>query len=325
MVKKKLIVISIIIRKISTVFILTSLILQFDCIGQTNVYHPFPDSNAYWHVRFGGYQCNCCASYRYSFDGDTMINGTTYHKIHRRGVQYYDDLMFGCTTFIDGTIDEYTCAIRNDNIQKKIFLVPRDSAAEYLLYDFNLREGDTLLGWIKIAPYSFSSPDDTITVSLVDSILINSQFRKRWTFSNLYGGNAYNQIIEGIGNSGGPFYEPLFTFEAGGEILCFQQSGQVIYPDSNSVCTITGIDDDYYENNILIFPNPTSDYLNLSFNHSNKTEATIEFLNMYGQCIKKDISSENEIQFSLKDIENGVYFMRIMVTNNEYVSMIIKQ
>ena len=91
------------------------------------------------------------------------------------------------------------------------------------------------------------------------------------------------------------------------------------------VCTITGIDDDYYENNILIFPNPASDYLNLSFNHSNKTEATIEFLNMYGQCIKKDIFSENEIQFSLKDIENGVYFIRIMVTNNEYVSMIIKQ
>jgi len=68
--------------------------------AQTNVYHPFPDSNALWREYSGGYQCSCCSDYQYFITGDTIINSFTYHKIKKSGVKYSEDMSGFCTNII---------------------------------------------------------------------------------------------------------------------------------------------------------------------------------------------------------------------------------
>ncbi len=55
------------------------------CVGQTNVYHPFPDSNAVWNV-YTGQSCGWVfdmfeVKYSYVLTEDTVINDTVYHKL----------------------------------------------------------------------------------------------------------------------------------------------------------------------------------------------------------------------------------------------------
>src|SRR5262245_56270590 len=54
--------------------------------AQTNVYHPFPDSNAVWNIYFEQYYITipCTLSeFRNSYiiSGDTIIKGLKYHKL----------------------------------------------------------------------------------------------------------------------------------------------------------------------------------------------------------------------------------------------------
>ena len=52
--------------------------------AQTTIYHPFPESNAMWNVLYEYYdEGEPLIRHRYSYfmNGDSVIAGTTYHKI----------------------------------------------------------------------------------------------------------------------------------------------------------------------------------------------------------------------------------------------------
>src|SRR5271155_3924466 len=56
--------------------------------AQTSVYHPFPDSNAYWNEHNAwsndGMHFNT-NEYSIFINGDTIIEGNTYHKLFESG------------------------------------------------------------------------------------------------------------------------------------------------------------------------------------------------------------------------------------------------
>ena len=52
---------------------------------QTNVYHPFPDSNAIWIQNSDGWYGTACWIYHYQnlyISGDTLLSGHSYHKLY---------------------------------------------------------------------------------------------------------------------------------------------------------------------------------------------------------------------------------------------------
>lgn len=308
-----------ILNLLTAIFISTNI-----CNSQS--YFSFPDSNAIWQVEFGGYQCGCCASYHYSFDGDTTINFTVYHKIHVQGVRFSDNYTTGlCSTNIIGSINNYSCAIRSDTSLKKVYIVPKDSITEYLLYDFNLQVGDTLISWLKYAPYSVNFPSDTIIISSVDSILINNQYRKLWNLAFL-GFGTPGQIIDGIGSTGGPFYEPLYTFEAGGWISCFQQNNQTIYPDTNTVCNITYSKEFLEKENYFIYPNPFTSKIFVSCKENNAKHVTFKLKNILGEIVfyKFENILSDEYSIDLTTLSKGIYFLEILVNGERAIKKIVK-
>src|SRR5260221_423267 len=110
--------------------------------AQTSVYHPFPDSNAYWNCNFGG-ACSTLVffdhNYTYTIISDTTIGAFNYHKLWVPAIVITDEC-WGNTV----TSGYYAGAYRQDNANRKVYFVPPSSSAEKLLYDFNLNVGDTL-------------------------------------------------------------------------------------------------------------------------------------------------------------------------------------
>jgi len=116
---------------------------------QTNVYHPFPDSNTIWigtDMTFYEYPCFIFDDY------NLFISGTnTYHKLYRNGHKWSN-----CPPPRFYYYNEYFGAFRQDAENKKVYLLGNNEL-DTLAYDFNLNAGDTLpptcLNWIY--PYNY--------------------------------------------------------------------------------------------------------------------------------------------------------------------------
>ncbi len=294
---------------------------------EAQIYVPFPDSNAVWQVEYGGYQCSCCASYNYSFTGDTLISAIVYHKLQQRGLKYLE-IQGLCSTIPMWSLDEYIGAIRSDNIQKKVFIVPRDSSSEFLLYDFNMNVGDTVQGWLNY--HSFSSPGIHVVVDSIDSLLISNQYRKRFNLLVIDGGFMPVEIIEGIGSTSEPFIGPLYEFEWNGYISCFMQDGQVLFPDTNSSCIFTELTEKLTTNSSLnVFPNPFSTELAISIHRQSKKPVNIEIINICGQKLFLEqfnssiFPSSRKVDLSF--LSSGIYMLVVTIDEERMVQRIVKE
>jgi hypothetical protein len=65
---------------------------------------------------------------------------------------------------------------------------------------------------------------------------------------------------------------------------------------------------EYIKNSISVFPNPASDFLNISFNlKENELFSRISIFNNLGQLIREEDLKNNSI--NIKDLPNGVYIL----------------
>src|ERR1051326_2111949 len=177
-------------KKLYAVFIV---LLFFSAAwGQTNVYHPFPDSNATWFSWKSFCPCPPYVGIQLEIwdwlTGDTIIGSTTYKKIQEYTFCQND----GSTTL------GYAGAYRQDTAQKKILLRLPSAISDTILYDFNLLVGNAIpQNW-----YISASPQSII--SSIDSILIGTNYRKRFNFiMSGHMPDTVQSLIEGIGSTTG--------------------------------------------------------------------------------------------------------------------------
>ena len=278
--------------------------------SQTNIYHPFPDSAAFWNIKFsssyGGdsYEEN----YSITFSGDTIINNISYHQLIVPKIQYFSHSgANGNSTGWDSGY--YAGSVRQDTALRTVYFVPPNDSIEWLLYDFSLEVGDTLKGYLVEG-----SPIPYI-VQVVDSELIDNTYRKIW---GGLGNPIY--IIEGIGAifNGliekfvdlNPVYSQRYT------IQCFAQMDSTIYPESGSglICEkITSVHEKNTQQfSIAISPNPFSTYatVQLSPQFSN---SEMYIYNELGVLVYNEkIDQESYHLFNRKDLPSGIYFMQFL-------------
>jgi hypothetical protein len=279
------------------------LLFSLSSKGQTSVYHPFPDSNGIWNMDF--YLWAGCwpvsdlyQSYSYVLSGDTIINAVTYHKLNIPFVQ---------TTCSGFHTAGYQGCIRQDTSIKKVFFISPNETTEELLYDFNLQVGDTVHGVIQ----SWTGQLDTVVS--IDSVLIGSDYRKRWLINPPY--NVY--IIEGIGSTYGVI-EPspgYVTDLPGIAITCFKQDGQTLFPDASTSCnvilSVENIPGDNFS--VSFSPNPFHASATLSI-HGNSVikGAELNFFNSVGETIfTQNITGQSWV-IERKNLPSGIYFYRLL-------------
>jgi hypothetical protein len=301
-------------KKLPLLFLFIS---PFFSKAQTNVYHPFPDSNAVWNVHTILYGlCNWSGAANeeslnsYILTGDTVIGSYTYHKIETPVylIAVTGDTACDTSYTIAG---QYSGAIRQDTVSRKVFFIEPDSSSEVLLYDFTLQVGDTVRSYITRDCNAF---DDAV-VGAVDSVLIDGSYRNRWRIHYL--GWPATHVIEGIGSTSGLLEQVICPFVDGaqGTLVCFKENGIVKYPDTPSNCdllTAMQVNPDKIVS-YSIYPNPAHNSFTITSPFQN---ARVEIYNVLGEKVySKGLtpgpSPKGEGSTVSLDVRPGIYFVEV--------------
>ncbi len=288
--------------------------------GQTNVYHPFPDTDAVWTVHDGHagsafYCTNGISEWDRSYiqNGDTIINTVQYNKLFLNEHHWEYWLNPSCFYDYGTTLNVFVGGLRNDSANKKVYYYDATLNQECLLYDFSVNVGDSIQEWGS----NCSGLGYYYHILSIDSVLVGIQYHKRF---NIDGGfNADTSIIEGIGSLTG-LLGPYFFFENFNQLHCFQELNQTMFVNPNCFCTcsIVGVDElKNHDLRIEVYPNPFNSVSKLIANFSFKN-ASIQLYNIFGKLVK-EFNNIYGIEFTLTGdkLNEGVYFLKVIQDNEK--------
>jgi hypothetical protein len=284
-------------------------------------YRPLPMQNAEW-VNWGGLyllSCPACTfvNYKYYTDGDTIINSTAYVKIKKTELPAINDVSIYPT---------YTGAIRQDTLNKKIYIVLADSTTERILYDFSLQVGDTINSVLHDLANNIGNCG-VETIYHIDSILVNGNYHKIFYIQGGCGDMSLS-FIEGIGSSYGLIF-PNYSGQVESHLSCMKVNGQTYYPSNTSSCNLTNpvstMDKMVNISDIDIYPNPTADELNIKITNAGLSFVSITISNTLGEIVIKEKMLTNEKKLDISTLPNGLYFLKLNSKENTITKKIIKQ
>jgi hypothetical protein len=247
----------------------------------------------------------CCCEYHESracrFDGDTTINNLGYKKLLVYGYPYTFD--WGCAWSWDHTIFHHEF-VRESN--KQVFHI-NQWGQEELIYDFNLGVGDT----IPHGDNSSYNPTEFFIQS-IDSVLINSVYRKRYNlYESAYQYSAW--IIEGVGSNYGPF-EPLGRpFEYVSYFHCYGvNDSTILYPSTVSYCSFSvGTDDiNYDQPEVKVYPNPAVTNLTVEIDNE-LTGIQFQLYDAFGRLVNSMSLLDQINKVDVSTLSSGIYFYQL--------------
>lgn len=287
------------------------ILLLFTAKFTFSQYRPLPMQNAEWVCSgaFNLLSTPTSINYMYYTDNDTLIGSMVYVNIRKVEIPSVNDV---------NTYQTYTGAIRQDTLNKKIYIVPTDSTSEKLLYDFSLNVGDTVVSFLNETCPAIE------TIGAIDSIIVNGNYHRRL---HLQGGCSGIQIyyIEGIGSNFGLIF-PNNTGNLS-NLICTKVNNQTYYPDSSTSCNlVTSVNSLDIDMAIDIYPNPSNNEINIIIPDTEKlTSNTITLLSPLGQIlITEKINSQKSI-IDISSLPKGLYLLTISVNENIFTKKIIKQ
>lgn len=273
-------------------------------------YYPFPTSNVVWRenhfLAAYGYFADT-DNYQKFMQGDTIIGDHLYHKIYQSGYVESYSYQSGSTKrrYYD---DKYLYSIREDSA-KRIYLF--SSNKEFLVYDFNLNLGDTL-------PAMYAFPKDyKFVVGEIDSVLVLDSYHKRYRMGS-YGTYGSFDLIEGMGSTFGlakgySIYPNNMT-----TLLSFKQDGKSAYPNGVECNLIpTGIDELNLQNEIQIFPNPSTGIINIS--NLPDRPLKLQLFNMLGKLVYETQIQAINYSLNLDFMPRGIYLLKVNDKNKSIV------
>ncbi|MDD2199815.1 MAG: T9SS type A sorting domain-containing protein, partial [Bacteroidales bacterium] len=293
-------------------------------ILKSQKYYPFPDSNAVWQVSewcSDPPNCGLWVSYCYHYGNDTVINSKTYKAVIRSHLQHGGTL--NCCGLYPITGDYIGGVLRQDTLDKKVFLYDVVNEQDTLLYDFDLDIGDTLKGFLGL-----SVMGTTLEVVSIDSLLVGNFYRKRINFDTLNNppGVCFLSIIEGIGSTAGLFekFKPNnFIIPYGNKLNCFSENGITLY---NSACPEYAVPCEHItlsiplinDNNIKIYPNPVSDYFTISTRECD-IPLKVEVYSISGAKLDEQAIYMDKTRINISSYKKGTYIIRIQNKHNHII------
>lgn len=268
------------------------------------------DYSSKWYMVSGDSYHKFYLIYKHQIIGDSLINDTLYYKVHTE----YDHLNLDEFNESD-TLSYYTGVERINVIREDSGrFYSRSSGSEYLIMDHNLELGDTVI--INGSDYEIYE---------VDSIEIGTEYRK--IFKTAFG----QKIYEGIGSSAGLFEDFMFIGpHPANALLCYQLNGVAYNVHQGNLPFDITIDScgslvfkDIITNNsnliqieeLVVFPNPFTNLVNVEFNETLENKAKVKLYNLNGvELISIDREFINSrIEFDFSELQNGLYILQIQL------------
>lgn len=291
-----------------TYYIVIGLLL-FTSNLQAQEYHPFPVKNTVWAEYFhpqGGYYPNVYHYFALK-DNDTIIKGNYYQKLYLS-----NDTIF--------TEDKFCGGLREEN--KKVYYysvaplnctnrpVPVDT--EIILYDFNLKLGDT----ITRDEFRIRIPGILIVLK-IDSMMVGDQYRKVYSFGDTLGNSLSGaQWVEGIGCLSGLLADIGYSFnnDLGSDLICFIHEDEVLFHNympecfnSNNPIAVQLLKN---ESQIKIIPNPAFSSVQIEFEKSDYKSLIIS--DRSGKKLKEyDLKGKSFLFINKEELSNGLYLISV--------------
>lgn len=293
--------------KLRVLLLFSTISISLISIAQS--YHPLVKENASWTIEYwydfsppSGHEV-----YKLFIEDDTTVNTLNYKFVYQNKWDSLSKIKNKNGIRL----------IREDTLSKKVFVIYLDGSIgnndsiEWLLYDFSVQVGDTLI--YDTLPLWYNNPG-IYRCDSIDTIFIEGHARRRFYFTrNIpFGQDIW---IEGIGSIQIGFFGPHFEeFESFYSISCYWDDELFWRNDTTRSCavlTIGKISDVATE--VKVFPVPVQNTLfisSLTGMHSYK------ILNLDGRIVKSGlIESEKQINFS--SIQSGFYLLMIVNTTGE--------
>lgn len=278
-------------------------------------YIPLPtDTGTVW--RSIQTDINYCSETQYQIVGDTIINSTTFQKIMITSVQRNPGSI--CRGVISISPDTTNVYLRNDSLNRKVYLRTLNLNKDTLLYDFDLAIGDTL------QPTYITRSYDTIVIDTIRIDTIAGQQRRVFVTSLSRNCQTNFEFIEGIGSNKG-LLQPFTCFISPAYYLnCMSINGKTIYPDSTTSCDlITSLEDIGTKKVIQLLPNPTTGVFNIP---ENENLNFIQLYNIQGQMVTSVRPQSNAPTNLHIEGAHGMYFVQLQFKDGTIESRkIIKQ
>lgn len=295
-----------------------ALIISLSLKAQTQSYEYIPivkEGLQIWTIdqKYGQYN----EQYRYErlalTEEDTIIDGKSYKKLYSFTEREFD---IETATFV--------CGIR-ENENKQVFVASYHNQQEFLLYDFSLTEGDSILA------ESNGEYDLYFNVTDIDTIDYNGVERRKITLQ--FYNYAWVTWIEGIGNIEGLLmdwrsYTMAMDPMPNVRLRCYEHNEECLYSDFSFNESIydcytplyTGLEENETQNNILLYPNPAKErlYINTSIPIKQMT-----ICNLLGQEIQKYNNLETTSSIDIRGLKEGVYFVKLSTEKGVYATKII--
>lgn len=292
-----------------------ALIISLSLKAQTQSYEYIPivkEGLQIWTTdqKYGQYN----EQYRYErlalTEEDTIIDGKSYKKLYSFTEREFD---IETATFV--------CGIR-ENENKQVF-VAYHNRPEFMLYDFSLTEGDSILADEEYELY--------FNVTNVDTLVFNGVERREVTLQ--FYNYAWVTWIEGIGNIEGLLmdwrsYTMAMDPMPNVRLRCYEYNEECLYSDFSFDESIydcytplyTGLENNEFENEVSVYPNPAKERLYINTSLPIK-ELTI--CNLLGQEIKKYNMTEKTSSIDISGLKEGVYFVKLSTEKGVYATKII--
>jgi len=287
------------------ILIIVFFISQKQLFSQTNVYYPFPDSNAVWLQEHCDIPTGCYVSdymYEIYISKDTVLSGLLFKKLdaHVHVSVYYTNNPPQCIAPSSGYYNIHYGYFRNDTLTKRVYVyTPTMYYPDSVLYDFSKNVGDT------VSSISHYPPIRWYIIDTLDSIKIGNNYRKMQRTHNNYGDRG--TYIEGIGSNFGIYPFGNNTFESCDELICFSQNNQKLYPDTSGVCQHINSVPIYARDKIKIFPNPANDKI---FIEGISKNSTIKISTILGEILMEaQLQTDN---LDVNNLKEGIYFLDII-------------
>lgn len=280
-----------------------------------NVFPSFADS-AKWSVyecfHGGPYICN---THHYSFSCDTSFCGQTYSKVVLQGIDSLEVL------YVRSDTSRAYC--RRSNIC---------SDKEYLMYDFSIGVGDTVMLAFNLLYSLYYSDTTEFVLDSIDHKTINNVARRIFYMRYKDMNEFYYPMdwIEGIGSLFHPFFQMKSIYpgsETWHALLCYDSAGTLLYqnPAYNTCDTSfnNGIDETDVHRTLEISPNP--------FHHSTTITAThaiiqkAEVYSLLGECIFI-YNNINQGSFTIEKgnfFSNGIHLLKVQTDKKYFTGKLI--
>ena len=259
------------------------LLTCFMANGQSSVYKAFPTNQGNWVYRYYDDFGNPTFMFsEYTLSGDTTISLTNYKKIYSSSI--------------------YQGAIREN--AKIIYFVPDTSINEYVLYNFNLGLGDTI-----IHPFGGAvCSNDTILITQVDSVLASDGYHRQLYLST---GVTW---IEGIGSTIYLLQPANFLCVSGNSYLqCMINDATFNYPNSISTCFVSTEENELNEQTIAVHPNPSNGQFSIV---SENVMKEIYITDLMGRITYLE-ETNDKTKITIDHLKSGIYILTVLDINGK--------